>query len=337
MNRTFKTIALLNLAAAAAMTQAVVVVSRPAVPGAGWTYSDFGPPRQFVATQFRVPGANGYVDVNKITVWAKWTSQPVTFAAQSCTLFVLSNVNNQPGTPSFGGGISQFGTPVGADFLYRYEVNYGSPIRLTLGQTYWIHFSGNVGFNFGNLMNWANADSQQTAFSLASTTDYRSGYNTSVSANPAFVIEGNVTVTGPSVIAGTLDQEGWDGSMGTTAELDIFQNGDLVETKSVAVAPDGAFSTTTTRTGTAQIRIRSPRFLHRRTAFLTLGYESASLRVPLTNGDVNGDNEVEIGDYALLSANFGLVDAPGDLNGDGVVDIGDFGILSTNFGMIGDD
>lgn len=337
MNTISKPLSIVIALASAAIAGATIVVGRPAFPGAGWTYSDFGPPRQFVATQFRVPGANGFVDVNKITVWAKWTSQPVSFGEQNCTLLLLSNVNNQPGNPSFGGGFGQFGTQVGADFLYRYEVNYGSPIRLALGQTYWIHFSGNVGFNFGNLMNWANADSQQTAFTLASTTDHRSGYNTPVSANPAFVIEGNVTVTGPSVIAGTLGLEGWDGSMGTTADLDIFQNGDLVETKPVMVAPDGTFSTTTSRTGLAQIRVRSPHFLHRRTGFVTLGYESASLYVPLVNGDVNGDNEVEIGDYAILSANFGLANAVGDLNGDGAVDIGDFSILSNNFGLIGDD
>ncbi|HRI42774.1 MAG TPA: hypothetical protein PLL78_07685 [Fimbriimonadaceae bacterium] len=337
MNTLSKTLTLIGALAGATLANAAIVVSRPAVPGAGWTYSDFGPPRQFVATQFRVPGANGYVDVNKITVWAKWTSEPVSFGSQACTLLLLSNVNEQPGNPSFGGGFGQFGTSVGADFLYRYEVNYGSPIRLALGQTYWIHFSGNVGFNFGNLMNWANADSQQTSYTLASTTDHRSGYNTSISANPAFVIEGNVTVTGPSVIAGTLGLEGWDGTMATTAELDIFQNGDLVETLQVAVSPNGTFSTTTARTGVAQIRVRSPRFLHRRTGFVTLGYESASLSVPLVNGDVNGDNEVEIGDYAILSANFGFANAPGDLNGDGAVDIGDFSILSNNFGLVGED
>lgn len=63
----------------------------------------------------------------------------------------------------------------------------------------------------------------------------------------------------------------------------------------------------------------------------------------LTNGDVDEDNEVAIGDYALLSTAYNSV--PGDpnwhfnadLNGDEAVDIGDFAILSSSFGTIGDD
>jgi hypothetical protein len=65
--------------------------------------------------------------------------------------------------------------------------------------------------------------------------------------------------------------------------------------------------------------------------------------VSLINGDVDGDNEVMIGDYALLSAAFGSW--PGDpnwnpeadLNGDESVDIGDYAILSSNFGSWGDE
>jgi hypothetical protein len=62
----------------------------------------------------------------------------------------------------------------------------------------------------------------------------------------------------------------------------------------------------------------------------------------LFNGDVNDDNEVDIGDYSLLSIAFGSVpgdpnwNAEADLNGDDEVDIGDFAILSNNFGMVGD-
>jgi len=65
--------------------------------------------------------------------------------------------------------------------------------------------------------------------------------------------------------------------------------------------------------------------------------------VPLLNGDVDEDNEVAIGDYAVLSGAFGSSPGDGhwvanaDLNGDESVDIGDFAILSTNFGLVGDE
>jgi hypothetical protein len=74
----------------------------------------------------------------------------------------------------------------------------------------------------------------------------------------------------------------------------------------------------------------------------------------LLNGDINRDNTVDIGDYAILSTYYEYDDsdeevwnAPDpetliaavdcDLNGDGTVDIGDYGILSTNMDESGDD
>lgn len=65
--------------------------------------------------------------------------------------------------------------------------------------------------------------------------------------------------------------------------------------------------------------------------------------VSLINGDVDGDNEVALGDFALLSSAFGSW--PGDpnwiphadLNGDESVDIGDYAILSSTFGSWGDE
>lgn len=63
----------------------------------------------------------------------------------------------------------------------------------------------------------------------------------------------------------------------------------------------------------------------------------------LMTGDCNGDNEVDIGDFALLSAAFGSVpgdpnwDENCDLNCDMEIDIGDFALLSSRFGATGDD
>lgn len=57
----------------------------------------------------------------------------------------------------------------------------------------------------------------------------------------------------------------------------------------------------------------------------------------LINADLDDDNEITIGDYSILSGNFGGVGPIGDVNGDNEVDIGDFAILSGNFGAVGDD
>lgn len=68
-----------------------------------------------------------------------------------------------------------------------------------------------------------------------------------------------------------------------------------------------------------------------------------SLLFPLRNGDVDGDNEIGIGDFALLSASFGseIGDSRwfehADLNHDYFVDIADYAVLSQNFGRVGDE
>ncbi|MCS6950701.1 MAG: dockerin type I domain-containing protein [bacterium] len=63
----------------------------------------------------------------------------------------------------------------------------------------------------------------------------------------------------------------------------------------------------------------------------------------LTNGDIDGDNEVSLLDFGALVAAFGST--PGgdnwnpnaDLDGDGDVSLLDFGILVQNFGAVGDE
>lgn len=88
-------------------------------------------------------------------------------------------------------------------------------------------------------------------------------------------------------------------------------------------------------------------FQHRTWLRRTLTYDSDSgdqlYRVyELVNGDTNGDNEIDIGDYANLSAAFGSTpfdpnwNPMCDFNGDEEVNIGDYAILSQNFGEIGD-
>jgi hypothetical protein len=77
----------------------------------------------------------------------------------------------------------------------------------------------------------------------------------------------------------------------------------------------------------------------------------SGLNATLVNGDIDGDNSIDIGDYSLISDNLGLDESSTtwtrmnekfvtpqdcDLNGDGVVDVGDYAIVSANFNMAGD-
>lgn len=94
--------------------------------------------------------------------------------------------------------------------------------------------------------------------------------------------------------------------------------------------------------GTYLVSIKRSPWLRRTIGPYNTGSSQTGLVFSLVNGDIDGDNEIAIGDYAQLSTAFGS--EPGDpnwnedadLNGDDGVDIGDFAVLSANFGLEGD-
>jgi hypothetical protein len=130
---------------------------------------------------------------------------------------------------------------------------------------------------------------------------------------------------------------------GQVIEVDLLQNSEIVETQTTPLDAAGHFSIGTTKLGTTRIRVKASHWLARSLGEFNLAAIPINgLNASLPNGDVDGDNEVAIGDYAVLSAAFSS--APGDpnwapeadLNGDDSVDIGDYAILSANFGLVGD-
>lgn len=68
------------------------------------------------------------------------------------------------------------------------------------------------------------------------------------------------------------------------------------------------------------------------------GYLPASVTFPalaLLSGDLNGDNQVNIFDLALVGSQYGNTGpSPADVNGDGVVNIQDLALISGNFGRV---
>jgi len=58
---------------------------------------------------------------------------------------------------------------------------------------------------------------------------------------------------------------------------------------------------------------------------------------PSLKGDLDGDRDVDLDDFAMFKARFGTTpaDGKGDFDGDGDVDLDDFAVLKTNFGATG--
>lgn len=159
---------------------------------------------------------------------------------------------------------------------------------------------------------------------------------------------GNVNydlVGGSPVVSGTVDLQDFLGNpVGRNVVMEIRNGMTTVQTENVTLGAGGAYSFTATVTpGTYDVACKGSHWLRKKVANVSITGAGPTVNFSLTNGDVDDDNEVSIGDYALLSTGFGSGpgdpnwNAEADIDGDDEVTIGDYAILSNNFGMIGDD
>lgn len=162
--------------------------------------------------------------------------------------------------------------------------------------------------------------SPDMSFSAASGTAY-----TSVR------VSGNVSLEGLATSA-----------LGMPVTVQVREVGSLtpLETHNVVLGEGGTFSFETARTGSHDVTIQGPSWLRAKTTLNLLG-DIEGLAFSLFNGDVNGDNSVNLADFLVLRGAFGsTVGNPGyvpgaDLNRDGSVNVLDFLILRSNFGRSG--
>jgi len=115
-----------------------------------------------------------------------------------------------------------------------------------------------------------------------------------------------------------------------------------LETHTVYGDASGNYAFQVSLRGTYDIALKATHWLRTVANSVDTRGATVNLDLAIINGDVDGDNEIAIGDYAQLSTAFGTDpnspnwNAMADLNGDDEVTIGDYAILSNNFGMIGD-
>jgi hypothetical protein len=154
------------------------------------------------------------------------------------------------------------------------------------------------------------------------------------------------TVVPAGQLSGTVTLGGFTVSpAGRQVTIEIRNVGSTSPLQTAVVTLDGSghFAMATSLVGTFDVAVKSSHWLRKRVANVTFTAAGASgVNATLTNGDVNGDNTVSLGDFQQLRTAFGSVpassnwNAEADLNGDGTVSIADFQILRTNFGAIGD-
>lgn len=156
----------------------------------------------------------------------------------------------------------------------------------------------------------------------------------------SFTIEGRSTIT----IAGTVELQEYDGDttlVPVTIEVREPGSTSAIETHVVHLDSDGRYSFQTLLRGTYDLSAKASHWL-RQTVRATLE-AGTMVDFSLTNGDIDGDNEVTLFDFGTLVGAFGS--QPGDsgwnpdadLDGDEEVTLFDFGILVRRFGALGDE
>lgn len=202
----------------------------------------------------------------------------------------------------------------------------------------------------GLAYNWSN----QTMYLIDNSTDNL--YTVDLATGAATLIgstgPGNLlglayVNNAPATVSGRVFLQDWLGPvLGRQVRIEIYAAGGIVplEGQTTALNHVGEYVVNTSLPpGQYDVYARASHWLRRQRANVTFTAAGASgVSFSLINGDCDSDNEVGIGDFAVLSAAFGSVpgdpnwDPEADLNGDDEVDIADYAILSNNFNQIGD-
>jgi hypothetical protein len=184
-----------------------------------------------------------------------------------------------------------------------------------------------------------------SATRLMTVTDNGSGLDTfnlvtTSPANTCFRGVEKIPASAQRTISGNVVLQDWDGLIsGPSVVFEVVDGSQTtVDTHTLNLDGSGNYSfNTSAPAGTYDIYAKASHWLRRKVASVVVsGSGATNVNYSLINGDLDEDNEIAIGDYALLSAFFGGSGPDGDITGDDSVDIGDYAILSANFGLAGD-
>lgn len=163
---------------------------------------------------------------------------------------------------------------------------------------------------------------------------------------PIFMADNMIlTLAEPAPVTGRIVLRDLDGAHpGLQVPIEIRPLVGDVDSGIATLDGAGNYTFMTTARGVCDVSAKGSHWLRKTIHGVTLGSGGASgVNLTLDNGDIDGNNEVSIGDYAVLSFAFNATpgdwnwDPEADLNLDDAVDIGDYAILSQNFNQFGDD
>jgi hypothetical protein len=156
----------------------------------------------------------------------------------------------------------------------------------------------------------------------------------------------NLNVTATPKVSGTVALGDFGGDrtlIPITVQIRQPGTSTVVESYTVSLTSGGGFSLLTTQVGTFDIAVKGSHWLRKVLRNVVITASGASGQSPaLVNGDINGDNSIDLLDFNKLSLAWRSNktspnwNPEADLNGDGNVDILDWNVLSKNWRKAGD-
>jgi hypothetical protein len=146
-------------------------------------------------------------------------------------------------------------------------------------------------------------------------------------------------------VSGTVSLSEYEASpAGIRVPIEVRRHAETapIETHQVALDQNGGYRFETSLWGTFDLSAKASHWLRQTIPNVALD-KDVQVDFALTNGDIDGDNEVTLFDFGQLVAAFGSIpgdanwNSNADLDGDAEVTLFDFGILVRNFGAIGDE
>lgn len=161
--------------------------------------------------------------------------------------------------------------------------------------------------------------------------------------NLALIAGSQYVVAGTNSITGSITYSDLDASVVKECANITLSNGVTEYTQTVELDENGSYSIAAPSNGEWLVTVQESPWLRRSVVANTSAGNASGIDLVLVNGDADGDNEVTLVDFGIISAAFGSVDgdpnwdARADLNFDGEVNLFDVGIVAANFGQAGDE
>ncbi len=166
------------------------------------------------------------------------------------------------------------------------------------------------------------------------------GYNAATGRLEAYLLD----MGAPSLsrIRGNIALNDFGGDV-SQVPVQVELRGDTTQVLTIYPDTNGDYTISDVQLGTYDIAFKASHWLRVVVPGVEVSGAEGTVNVALTNGDVDGDNEVTLFDFGALVAAFGSMpgdsnwNADADLDGDEEVTLFDFGFLVRNFDAIGDE